>query len=525
MTTVPRHFVLATAGHEGHGKSAIVRVLTGTEPDRQPEDEQRGMTIGLGFARLKLLANDGGPIDVGIVDVPGHENFVTNMVASIGAADAAMLVVAADDGPKAQTHEHLQILAYAGVTRGVVVLSKMDRCDDVASAAAALRQSLAGTPLAHVPIIPTSTRTGEGIDTLRRVLADVLSAAPAPADCGKPRLAVDRVFSVRGSGTVVTGTLIGGQIHRGQSVVVRPVGVILRVRGLRSHHQKIDAAMPGARVAINLPDIAIASADQAGPTIGRGDVVTGLTVGRVSDVIDAFLWRSADADSNLTDVIHDGLTVKLHHDTAAVVARVQFAGDGSSIARLKLERPIYSLTGDRFVLRSFSEQHTLAGGIVLDAAPPLHKRGSFLSDAAQQALLLARAEAPMDAEVAMLSALERDGVVDLDALSATLPHSDEQLIAICDELAERQLLRKVMSRFMVSPPLWQAVISAAADTLQEHHRTHPQPHGLAVPEIRRIVRNILPPTATEAQIDGIADATVAELDVRPSSRRLHQVID
>lgn len=511
MTAVSRHFVLATAGHVDHGKSAIVHALTGVEPDRLPEEKQRGMTIDLGFARLKLPANDGGAIDVGLVDVPGHEDFIKNMVAGIGAVDAAMLVVAADDGPMPQTCEHLQILAYAGVTRGVVVLSKIDLCDDIARAAAALRQNLIGTPLAHAPIIPTSTRTGEGIDTLRRVLADVLSAAPAPADCGKPRLAVDRAFSVRGSGTVVTGTLTGGQIRRGQSVVARPAGMILRVRGLQTHHQKTDTAMPGTRVAINLPDIALASADQAGPTIGRGDVVTGLTVARVSDVIDTFLWRSADAPSPLTDVIRDGLTVKLHHETAAVTARVQFAGDGSPIARLKLERPIYSLTGDRFVLRSASEQHTLAGGIVLDTAPPLQKRGSFRADAAQQALLLARAAAPMDAEVAMLSALERDGVVDLDAFSATLPHADEALIAIRDALAERQLLRRVMTRFMVSPAAWQAAISATDDAVQEHHRTHPQQHGLAVPEIRRIVRNVLPPAATQGQIDGVADAIVAEL--------------
>ncbi|MDB5324542.1 MAG: Selenocysteine-specific elongation factor [Phycisphaerales bacterium] len=525
MTAVSRHFVLATAGHVDHGKSAIVYALTGTEPDRLPEEKQRGMTIDLGFAQLKLLANDGSPIDVGLVDVPGHEDFIKNMVAGIGAVDAAMLVVAADDGAMPQTREHLQILAYAGVTRGVVVLSKIDLCDDVARAAAALRQSLAGTPLAHAPIIPTSTRTGNGIDTLRRVLAEVLSAAPAPADWGKPRLAVDRAFSVRGSGTVVTGTLIGGQIHRGQSVVVRPAGMILRVRGLQSHHQKTDTAMPGTRVAMNLPDIALASADQAGPTIGRGDVVTGLTVGRVSDVIDAFLWRSTDAASPLTDVIRDGLTVKVHHDTAAVMARMQFAGDGSPIARLKLERPIYSLTGDRFVLRSVSEQHTLAGGIVLDAAPPLHKRGSFRADALQQALLLTRAAAPMDAEVAVLSAVERDGVVDLDALSATLPHADEQLIAICDALAERHLLRKVMIRFMVSPPLWQATFAAARDAVLDHHRTHPQQHGLAVPEVRRIVRSVLPAAATEGQIDGIADATVAELCRNGFSRTatvLHQ---
>src|SRR5262245_56346318 len=227
------HYIVATAGHVDHGKSALIKALTGTDPDRLPEEKARGITIDLGFAHLELASpvtrpaeagHYASPIHVGIVDVPGHEDFVKNMVAGVGSIDLALIVVAADDGWMPQTEEHVQILTYFGVRRAVIALTKADLAPDEAAAVGAVRDRLRGRPAADAPIVPTSVVTGRGIDTLKTTLAAALAETPPPRDIGKPRLAVDRVFTLPGIGTVVTGTLVGGTVHRGQSMVLQPSG-------------------------------------------------------------------------------------------------------------------------------------------------------------------------------------------------------------------------------------------------------------------------------------------------------------
>src|SRR5438034_1117146 len=219
MTTA--HFIVATAGHVDHGKSALVKALTGTDPDRLPEEKARGITIDLGFAHLELpsaLNPQPSTFQLGIIDVPGHEDFVKNMVAGVGSVDLALFVVAADDGWMPQTEEHLQILSYLDVSHAVVALTKIDLTEDEEAVKAQLRKQLTVSPFAEAPIVPTSLVTGRGIDELKTTLALVLSDTPPPRDIGKPRLPVDRVFTLRGIGTVVTGTLTGGTLHRGQPV-------------------------------------------------------------------------------------------------------------------------------------------------------------------------------------------------------------------------------------------------------------------------------------------------------------------
>ena len=211
------HFILATAGHVDHGKSALVRWLTGTDPDRLPEEKARGITIDLGFAQLTLTsAQPGGPIfHLGVIDVPGHEDFVKNMVAGVGSVDLALLVVAADDGWMPQTEEHLQILSYLAVDRAVIALTKSDLAADVQASIQAIRDRVAGTRFAESPIVPVSVVAGRGLDELKAAMWQVLAGTVPPQDLGKPRLPVDRVFTVKGVGTVVTGTLTGGSFRRG----------------------------------------------------------------------------------------------------------------------------------------------------------------------------------------------------------------------------------------------------------------------------------------------------------------------
>src|SRR5437588_7588532 len=231
MTT--RHFIIATAGHVDHGKSALVKALTGTDPDRLPEEKKRQITIDLGFAELHLTAPHGDKIHAGIVDVPGHEDFVRNMIAGVGSIDLALFVVAANDGWMPQSEEHLQILNYLGVKRAVIALTKSDlgRIELVIDQ---IRRQLDDTLFADAPIVPTSVRTGGGIEKLTNVLAAELTRMEPHRDIGKPRLFVDRVFTLRGIGTIVTGTLTGGSFHRGQQIIVYPANLARRIRSIQS---------------------------------------------------------------------------------------------------------------------------------------------------------------------------------------------------------------------------------------------------------------------------------------------------
>src|SRR5436305_15219874 len=234
-----RHFIIATAGHVDHGKSALVKGLTGTDPDRLPEEKSRGITIDLGFAKLNLTGPNGEQFHVGIVDVPGHEDFVRNMIAGVGSIDLAMLVVAADDGWMPQTEEHVQILNYLRVQRGVVALTKSD-LGGIDIVAEQIREKLRDTPFVRASIIATSVRTGEGIENLKDALATELATAEPQPDICKPRLFVDRAFTLRGIGTVVTGTLSGGSIRRSQDVFVQPGNVSARVRSIQNHGRDVE---------------------------------------------------------------------------------------------------------------------------------------------------------------------------------------------------------------------------------------------------------------------------------------------
>src|SRR5438132_10842933 len=296
-----KHFILATAGHVDHGKSALVKALTGTDPDRLPEEKARQITIELGFAHLQLSAPPStinsqlSTFCIGIVDVPGHEDFVRNMIAGVGSIDLALFVVAEDDGWMRQTEEHLEILTYLGVKRAVIALTKSD-LGDVETTEKEIRNQLRDTAFARSPIIPTSVRTGEGIENLKSAVASEFSTMQLQRDVGKPRLCIDRVFTLRGIGTVVTGTLTGGRLRRGQSVVVQPQNFEARIRSIQSHGSELESAQPGMRTAINLPDVAVGD----GPgQIKRGDVITVVDLGTASSTLVALLEKSPRLDAKI----------------------------------------------------------------------------------------------------------------------------------------------------------------------------------------------------------------------------------
>jgi selenocysteine-specific elongation factor len=354
--------VIATAGHVDHGKSSLVRALTGTDPDRWEEEKRRGLTIDLGFAHTTLPSGE----EIAIVDVPGHVRFVRNMLAGVGAVDACLFVVDASEGWKPQSEEHLRILELLGVTHGVVALTKTDLVDDDGRELALLDTAdhLSGTFLGAAAMIPVAAPVGAGLDELRRALDDLVRSTPAATDRGRPRLWVDRAFAARGSGTVVTGTLTGGSITEGDRLVLGHDQVPVRVRGLQTLGRAVARIGPGSRVALNL--VGVEHGD-----VERGDAVVEPGRWRPTTRIDASL---AVLPALQHDVSRRGAYVA-HIGAGEYAVRLRVLGGdviaagNAGLVRLHLPRALPLLPGDRYVLRESGRQETIGGGEVLDVAP------------------------------------------------------------------------------------------------------------------------------------------------------------
>jgi selenocysteine-specific elongation factor len=355
--------VIGTAGHVDHGKSTLVHALTGIDPDRLREEKEREMTIDLGFAWLTLPSGE----RVGIVDVPGHKDFIKNMLAGVGGIDAALFVVAADEGVMPQTREHLDILDLLQVRGGVVALTKTDMVDDedwLELVEADLLEVLEGTVLADAPIVRCSARTGEGLSALLEALDRYLTTSAPRRNISRPRLPVDRVFTIAGFGTVVTGTLSDGSLATGQEVEVQPTGLKARIRGLQTHKQKIEQAVPGSRVAINLTGVSI-------DEISRGDVVTTPGWLRPTTLVDCFLRYLPDAPNPLK---HNAV-VDFFSGAAETPARLrlldkEIVNPGEQAwVQIRLENPIPLVKGDRFIIRQPSPSVTIGGGMVVNPFP------------------------------------------------------------------------------------------------------------------------------------------------------------
>ncbi|MEJ5250025.1 MAG: selenocysteine-specific translation elongation factor [Caldilinea sp.] len=480
--------VIGTAGHVDHGKSTLVHALTGIDPDRLKEEKARGMTIDLGFAWLDLPRPDGEVESVGVVDVPGHIDFIKNMLAGVGGIDAALLVVAADEGVMPQTREHLAILDLLAIPAAVVALTKIDLVDDpewlelVMLDAAEL---LASTHLAGAPIVPVSAVTGAGLEKLKRTLATVLTDLPPRRNRGRPRLPIDRVFTLSGFGTVVTGTLLDGEFNVGDAVEILPARRTARIRSLQTHRRPVQTAQPGSRVAINLTGV---GADE----LRRGDVVVHPNTLTPTTLIDVRFRLLADAPRPL----RHNQTVDFFVGAAEIPGVVRLLGAETlkpgeeGWLQLRLARPAVVAAGDRFILRQPSPSQTLGGGVVLSPSPQRRWR-RFDPNVLTRLQTLARGRP----DEILLETLER---LRLTTPKALLTHAELDAAtgaAALDELRRQRALVEIAAgeeSLLLSLSAWRRLADGFAARVAEHHRQFPLRRGLPRSEARSRMQALLP---------------------------------
>jgi len=470
-----KHLILGTAGHIDHGKTSLVKALTGIDTDRLKEEKARGITIELGFAHLELP----GDLRFGIVDVPGHERFVRTMVAGVGGMDLVLLVVAADEGIMPQTREHLEICTLLGVKRGIVVLTKKDMVDPdwLDLVTEEVRDYLSESFLAKAPIIAVSSRTGDGIPGLKQELTRLAGEIEQKRVDAPFRLPVDRVFTVTGFGTVVTGTLLSGSVSVGDEVEVLPAGKPCRVRGVQSFGSKVEKGGAGERLAVNLQGV-----DHT--EVERGDVVVPKGLYRPTSAVDVRLDYLGSAPKELKH----RATLRLHSATYEVPAKVilfdrdTLAPGDSCYAQLRLARPVLLLPGDPFVVRTYSPQATLGGGTVLDPGPPRRRRRS---DEALE--LLAAAETGNDqerirlmVESSLFSGLSLEELVNRSGMSSK--RIDGALGQLLSSGAVLQVVKE--PRIFLGKQAFAALKQRLSDELRGYLAENPMQEGIGKEELK-----------------------------------------
>ena len=498
-----KHVIIGTAGHVDHGKTLLVKALTGIDTDRLVEEKKRGITIELGFAHLDF--DDG--TQAGIVDVPGHEKFIKNMLAGAGGIDLAMLVVAADEGFMPQTVEHLGILSLLGIQDGLVVITKCDMADPewVEMVKEDVRTHVEGTFLEGKPVFTVSAYTGQGIPELRQALKELVQKA-AEKNMRTPfRLPIDRVFSVDGFGTVVTGTLIEGSVSNGDMAEILPGGVQARVRNLQVHDRDVETAYAGQRVAINLAGVKKAD-------LGRGDVIARPGSVRTSLMLDARLQNL----KNSQRTILSGSQVHLYHGSAVRLCKVVLLDRDalqpgeSCYAQLRLTEEIVAKRGDRFVIRFYSPLETIGGGVVLDDLPRRHKRG----DQAVLEALAIRESGSGDDQLVQLVAEHGHSLPTLEKLAAPQNLDREELGRSLEELTSAgKVLQPLPGRYLAAS-VFDAIWDSCRGLLEQYHRQNPLHAGMKVAELRqKLLKNtdqavadaILAALAREGKIKAVAD--------------------
>jgi selenocysteine-specific elongation factor len=472
--------VIGTAGHVDHGKSTLIRALTGIDPDRLQEEKERGMTIDLGFAWLRLPNG----VEVSIVDVPGHERFIHNMLAGVGGIDIALLVVAADEGVMPQTREHVAILDLLGIANGVVALTKRDLVDDewLDLVQADVEEFLKSTTLSGVPIVPCSAITGVGLDALLGVIQDLLARERMRPNTGRPRLPIDRVFTVAGFGTVVTGTLIDGELHLGQELEVQPGGLKARVRGLQSHRKKLETIPAGTRTAVNLGGLAVED-------LRRGQVLGApgtLTSTRALDARLRLIREARPLRHNAEVSFHTGAAETL--GKLSLLDRDELLPGDEAWVQVRLQDPVALARGDLFILRLPSPSMTVGGGSVVEPHARRHRRRQpailqqleVLAQGTPEEIVLERLHArePIDVD----GLVQRTGLAAAEARTALANLLEAGDVVLLDH--SNGAGRFDGRSFVVSTAGWQRLTSQVEVVLGKFHQGYPLRRGLPKEELR-----------------------------------------
>ena len=505
---------IGTAGHVDHGKSTLVTVLTGIDPDRLAEERARGMTIDLGFAWLTLPSGR----EASIVDVPGHESFIRNMLAGVGGIDVALLVVAADEGIMPQTEEHLAILDLLRVRSGVVALTKCDLVDDdwLALVREDIAERLTATTLAGSPIVRCSAMTGNGLPELLAALDTALDAAPIRRNLGRPRLPIDRVFTMTGFGAVVTGTLQDGHLRNGQEVEIQPRGIRARVRGLQAHRQAVDEGQPGGRLAVNLAGVAKSE-------LQRGDVLTLPGIFQPTTALDVRL----DILSATPRPLPYNAEVEVYLGAAEVPARVALLEQNelkpgeSGWAQLRLAQPLVAARDDHFIIRVPSPSLTVGGGVVIDPFPRRHRRRdaavldwlTTMANGSLEDIVLATLEGQPGAQrqtQGHRARLGDYGARDLAELArlVSMPSSDVETAIVALQAHEKVTVAGLL---YFAAGQWQRLADDARHLTEEYHRQFPLRAGMPREEWRSRLR-LTPREATEALTQLAGAGVLAEMN-------------
>jgi selenocysteine-specific elongation factor len=495
--------IVGTAGHIDHGKSALVRALTGQDPDRLPEEKRRGITIDLGFADLDL-----GNVRLGFVDVPGHERFIKNMLAGAHGIDVLALVIAADEGVMPQTREHFDICRLLGVQNGLVVITKKDLVDEemLPLVEEEARELVTGSFLEDAPVIAVSSRTGDGLEQLRTALSEIAQRIPLRSTDFIMRLPVDRAFSMKGFGAVVTGTLISGEIAEGDELELLPARLSVRVRGIQVHGKPVVKALAGQRTAVNLAGVDVA-------IIQRGMVLAPLGRLRPTQIIDVNIAVLPTASRG----VRTRARVRVHLGAAEVLGRVRLLEDSaeigpgkSGLAQLRLEAPVLALHGDHFIVRSYSPTATIAGGIVVDPLGVKH-RGKEVQKTRKRLHAL-MSEHRAEKLAAFVEAFAGVGLKRAD-LAASTGWSDAVLSAVELQTQEKRSVVAAEGVFLTTEDFDRLCRSLLGE-LAAHHKREPLSRGLPRETLREKIFAHAAPEVFRAVITRLENdgAVVSERD-------------
>ncbi|WP_031515786.1 selenocysteine-specific translation elongation factor [Desulfofalx alkaliphila] len=470
-----KHVIIGTAGHVDHGKSMLIKSLTGIETDRLREEKERGISIELGFASLTLPSGR----RAGIVDVPGHERFIKNMLAGVGGIDLVLLVIAADEGVMPQTKEHFDILQLLQVKAGIVVLTKIDLVDadwlDLVKEE--VQDFLAGTTFENAPIIPVSSVTKEGLPELINTIDDLVENVQERPTVGQIRLPIDRVFSVTGFGTVVTGTMISGKLSVGDEIVIMPPAITTRVRGLQVHGKKVESARAGQRVAVNLAGVEVEQ-------IERGNVVSSMGALTPSYRLDTKLHLLKSAERP----IRNRTRTRLHIGTDEIMGRVvlldreELQPGEQAYVQFQLEDKVVAGKGDRFVIRSYSPVHTIGGGTVIDPNPPRHKR--FRQEVIA-ALITKEKGSPEELVEQFLSAQQVPLNTTEISSGLKMPEAEtEQAIDILDQNNRVKIIKAEGNKLVLLANRYRYWCQQITDALTDYHKQYSIREGFPKEELR-----------------------------------------